>query len=87
MACSSTCLTQDHPSLGACLRAKSVKVAYCNSANGHDATKQKRWDAELDAYKAARSEGIQPSGTTREAVDRAVRLSDAAGVAWNAGAE
>lgn len=86
MACSSTCLTQDHATMGECLRSKGIRVAYCNSTTGLDATRQKKWDADLDAYKDARAQGIQPSGTSREAVDRAVRLSDAAGMAWDAGA-
>lgn len=87
MACATGCPTQDHQTYGECMRSKGVKVAYCASAVGHDYTKQKRWDADLAAYKSAREQGIQPAGTNREAVDRAHRLSDAAGVAWNAGAE
>lgn len=86
MACSSACVTRDHATMGECLRAKGVRVAYADSANGRDYSKQKKWDADLDAYKEARAQGIQPAGTSREAVDRAVRLSDAAGMAWDAGA-
>jgi hypothetical protein len=86
MACTSGCATQDHGSYSECLRSKTVRVAYANSAGGWDLTKQKTLDSDLAAYRDARSQGIQPSGTSREAVDRAVRLSDAAGVAWDAGA-
>lgn len=82
--CTSGCKTRDHESYAECLKAKTVKVAYCDSANGRDATAQKRWDAELSAYREARAEGIQPAGTKRSQVENAKRLSDAAGKAWDA---
>lgn len=44
----------------------------------------KRWDGELNAYAAARSEGIQPAGTTMRAVQEARAASDKLGVAYNA---
>lgn len=86
MACTSGCLTRDHESYAACLRAKAPKVAYCNSAGGMDATAQKRWDRDLDAYRSARAEGLQPSGTSRKQVDAARALSDATGSAYRADA-
>lgn len=84
MACTSGCATQDHASYAECLRSKRPKVAYCNSAAGLDASRQKKWDADLDAYRDARRQGIQPSGTTRDAVDRAIAISDATGTAYQA---
>ena len=84
--CTSGCPTKDHRSYGECLRDKGAKVAYCNSAGGQDYTKQKKWDAELDAYRDARRQGIQPSGTTMAAVERAVAISDKTGHAYDAGA-
>lgn len=84
MACSSTCATQDHESLGACIRSKGVRVGWANSASGLDATTEKNWDKDLDFYRDARRQGIQPAGTSRDQVDRAVRLSDAAGEAYSA---
>ncbi|MFK4187279.1 hypothetical protein ACI2L4_25200 [Streptomyces sparsogenes] len=47
-----------------------------------DGTAQKRWDHELDLYRKARKEGIQPDGTTLNKVTEAMRLSDAAGAAY-----
>jgi hypothetical protein len=85
MACTTGCPTQDCPSYGACLRGKGARVAYCNSAGGHDYTAQKKHDAELAAYKDARAQGIQPSSTKRDAVERAVAISDTAGRAYDAG--
>jgi hypothetical protein len=45
---------------------------------------QKKWDAELNAYAAARKEGIQPAGTTMRAVEDARNKSDKAGKAFDA---
>lgn len=80
--CSSSCPTRDHESFGACMRGKALKIAYCNSASGRDYTEQKRWDANLAAYKEARNQGIQPASTDRAAVDRAVAISDKHGKAY-----
>lgn len=84
MACSSTCPTQDHASFGECMRNKGIRVAYCNSAGGHDYSKQKQWDKDLDAYADARRQGIQPASTDRSSVDEAVKLSNDYGVAAQA---
>lgn len=56
-----------------------------NGAGRGDATAQKKWDRELQKYRDARSQGIQPAGTTTTAVERAVRMSDRAGKAYDAG--
>jgi len=82
MACSSGCPTQDHRSLGECLRSKGIRVAYCNTANNQDATQQKRWDRNIEAYKDARRQGIQPKTTKRIDVDAAVHMSNKTGVAF-----
>lgn len=82
--CTSGCATQDCESYAACLKGKSLRVAYCNSAGGQDFTAQKKWDRDLAAYKDARDQGIQPSSTTRAAVDRAVAISNESGKAWDA---
>lgn len=82
--CSTGCKTQDHDSFGACLRAKALKVAYCGIGGG-DATQQKQWDSELSAYKDARRQGIQPQGTKRDQVERALAISDKTGSAYSAG--
>lgn len=83
MACSSTCPTQDHQSFGECLRQKGIRVAYCGIGGG-DASTQKQWDRDLDAYSAARRQGIQPASTDRSSVDEAVKLSNDYGVAAQA---
>ena len=84
MACTSGCATQDHATYGECLKAKAPKVAYANSARGFDFTKEKRWNAEIDKYKQARAEGIQPAGTSMRQVETAMRISDKTGTAFDA---
>ena len=84
IACRTGCVTKDHTSYAECLRAGAPRIAYCNSANGHDFTKQKRLDADLSAYRDARSQGIQPSSTQRDSVDRAIAISDKSGSAYQA---
>lgn len=84
MACTTGCPTQSCESYGACLKGKSARVAYCNSATGQDYSAQKRHDNELSAYKDARAEGIQPSGTKLHQIENAKRISDATGTAFQA---
>lgn len=81
--CRSGCRTQDHGSWGECARAANLKVAYAGIGGG-DATKQKKWDRELQAYRDARAEGIQPASTQMKDIVRAKEVSDKAGVAFDA---
>jgi hypothetical protein len=67
-----------HSTFGACLRAKNIQVG---DLKGRPVNK--KWDADLAAYKSARDSGIQPSGIDRASVDRAVRISDSTGVAFD----
>lgn len=84
--CSSRCPAPGtHPTFGACIRAMNVKVGYCRSAVGHDATRQKKWDSELAEYKSARAQGIQPEGTSLAQTRRAVEASNKVGLAYDAG--
>lgn len=82
--CSTGCTTRDHETFGECLRAKQMKVAYCQSWKGHDYTKQKAWDSELSAYRDARAQGVQPDGTTRPKVEAAMKASEATGTPFQA---
>jgi hypothetical protein len=70
-----------HLTFGACLRAKNIQVG---DLKGHDVNR--RGEADLAAYKAARDQGIQPSGIDRRSVDRAVRISESDGAPFNANA-
>lgn len=75
--CRPGCPTQDHESYAACCRGIQF------DAKGTSRTfKQQNVNKELAAYRAARSEGIQPQGTRMAQVEQAKRISDATGVAF-----
>jgi hypothetical protein len=44
----------------------------------------KKWDAELQAYRDARAQGIQPSSTRMKDIQVAVEVSNRAGKAFKA---
>lgn len=77
--CRSGCLTQDHGTWGACARAARLQVAPIANVAG-----AKAWDAELVAYKDARRQGVQPSGTTMKQVSDAMEISQRTGKAFQA---
>lgn len=79
--CRTGCPTQDHASWGACARSANLRVAYCGVGGG-DATTQKRWDSELDLYRTARKQGVQPDGTKTHQIMAALKASDAVGAAY-----
>lgn len=75
-----------YPTYGAYLRAKNLKIEGCRSAvGGPDRTSQKKWDAELQAYRDARRQGIQPAGTKMHQIRAAVEASNEKGLAYDAG--
>lgn len=79
--CRTGCKTKDHASWGECARAANMRVAYCGIGGG-DATAQKQWDSELELYRQARAQGIQPEGTTRNKVEAAIKASNKFGAAY-----
>lgn len=84
-ACSTGCPTPGaHETWGECLRAKNTRVAWAASARGLDRTAEKKWDAELQSYRDARAQGIQPAGTTKDKIETAVEMSNLTGRAFNA---
>lgn len=76
--CSSACLTKDHRTFGECMRAKNLNL----NPNLSDTGASKAWDAELSAYRDARAQGIQPSGTTMKKIREAEEISQQTGVAF-----
>lgn len=79
MACRTGCPTGGHPTWGACARAARLQVApVANIAAA------KAWDAEIGAYKDARRQGVQPSGTTMRQITEAMEISQRTGKAFNA---
>jgi hypothetical protein len=78
--CSSRCPTQDHATFGACIRAKGLQL----NPNLSDTTTSKKWDGDLQKYRDARAQGIQPDGTSAAQVQRAEQISQDMGQAYNA---
>jgi hypothetical protein len=59
-------------------KAKGLQLA-TGDASGNiiaSGTTQKKWDKELDFYRDARAQGVQPEATTRKAVERALEASE-----------
>jgi len=83
MACRTGCKTKDHSSWGECLRASRLQLNAGDAKHTIIKT-NKAWDAELNAYKAARDQGIQPAGTTMAKVQEAVSISEMTGKPYDA---
>jgi len=67
------------------MRAKNIRIAYCQSWRNFDYTRAKRVERELSEYKRAREQGIQPAGTKLSQVRDALDISDAIGKPYDAG--
>lgn len=44
----------------------------------------KKWDKELNAYKEARAQGIQPAGTSMKAIQDSIQASETLGKPYDA---
>ena len=53
-------------------------------ANARAAMPKRKWDNELQRYRDARSQGIQPAGTTMDKIVAAEKASENLGRAYNA---
>jgi hypothetical protein len=54
-------------------------------AAGNKMVTKKKWEAELNAYSAARAQGIQPDGTSMTKIQAAVKASENMGKAYDGG--
>ena len=75
--CRSGCVGRSHGSYAECLRSANVTARM-------GAVPMRGTMSELEAYRQARSEGIQPAGTSRVQVDAAKAFSDKHGAAYDA---
>ena len=82
MACRTGCKTKNCASYGECCRNAAVRTTNIGD-KVFTREGERRWFGELAAYDAARKEGIEPDGTTYEAIDRARRISDMTGKPYN----
>lgn len=78
----------DHSKCGGPDKCFGCKAAglQLNTGDAHSSKtmNNKKWDSELNAYREARAQGIQPAGTSMEKIQEARRASDAMGVAYDA---
>lgn len=67
-------------------KAKGLQLATGDAAGNivNSGTTQKKWDKELAFYKDARAQGVQPAGTSREAVQKALEASEVINKPYNA---
>jgi len=77
---------QDHPEdVEGCFGCKVLGLQMnSGDASSQKQTSNKKWDSELEAYRSARAEGIQPAGTTIKKIQEARRASDVMGKAFDA---
>ena len=74
--CSSGCLTKDHRTFGECMRSKNVGTAPGETTKGtYSYQRASVWDAEMNEYRAAREQGIQPASTNLKDIRAAVAAS------------
>ena len=66
-------------------KAKNLQLA-TGDARGDviaSGTTQKKWNSELEAYRSARAQGIQPNGTNRKQIEAAHDASERLGSAYD----
>lgn len=64
-------------------KAKSLQLN-TGDANSQKTVSNKKWNSELDAYRKARAQGIQPAGTSMAHIKAAVEASNTMGKAFDA---
>ena len=64
-------------------KAKGLQLN-TGDASSQKSMTNKKWDGELNEYKNARRQGIQPAGTSMAAVQEAYRASEVLGKAYDA---
>jgi hypothetical protein len=78
---------EKHPKdVEGCFGCKAIGLQMnSGDASSQKQTSNKKWDSELDAYRSARAQGIQPAGTSMAHIKAAVEASDTMGQAYDAG--
>ena len=78
---------QKHPEyVEGCFGCKvGTLVMNAGDANSNLQVSTRKWDRELEAYRTARAQGIQPAGTSMKKVQEAVQISEKTGQAYKAG--
>ena len=71
------------PCFGCKARSIQMNAGDAKSAIIEGGMTQKAWDKELDLYKQARSQGIQPDSTRTKDIQKAIELSNEHGKAYD----
>lgn len=76
---------RDHPEyVEGCFGCKiSTLQTSTGDANSVKTMANKKWDGELQAYRDARAQGIQPGGTSKKAVEASLKASETLGKAYD----
>ena len=82
MACRTGCKTKDHTSWAECARDAGIRTSIIATSSNRDGFEQTNRD--LKAYREARSEGIQPEGTTMDKIVAAKAATANMGRPYNA---
>ena len=64
-------------------KARTLQLSPGDAASNKSMS-QKKWDKELDLYRSARNQGIQPAGTSTRQVQKALDDSNKVGKAYDA---
>jgi hypothetical protein len=64
-------------------KARTLQLSPGDAASNKNMS-QKKWDKELDLYRSARKQGIQPAGTSTRQVQKAIDDSNKVGKAYDA---
>ena len=75
-----------HPEfVDGCFGCKGMSIQMnAGDADSRRVMPNKKFNAELDAYKEARAQGIQPNGTSMTKIQEAVKASETLGRAYDA---
>ena len=75
---------EHHPTpVDGCFGCKGLTLQM-NSGDAKRDIPDKKWNAELQAYRDARDQGIQPAGTSMRHIEQAHKASEVLGKAYNA---
>ena len=78
---------EHHPEpVEGCFGCKGLSIQMnAGDADSRKKMTNKKFNKELDAYKEARAQGIQPAGTSMNKIQEAVQASETLGRAYQAG--
>ncbi len=76
---------RDHPEyVEGCFGCKiGTLQTSTGDANSIKTMANKKWDGELQAYRDARAQGIQPNGTSKKVIEASLKASEILGKAYD----